>query len=138
MQIWTDASFNPKTKDAGLGIMIRQLVKGGIKETRIKLKVKAEDNNQAELLSIYYALQNIKGTPPKEPIFIITDSKIAIDSILYPETKQDKYREISERIRGMLYCENWKIYHKKGHTGNKDRYSLRQALTDRLAKQARE
>ena len=138
MQIWTDASFNPKTKDAGLGIMIRQLVKGGIKETRIKLKVKAEDNNQAELLSIYYALQNIKGTPPKEPIFIITDSKIAIDSILYPETKQDKYREISERIRGMLYCENWKIYHKKGHTGNKDRYSLRQALTDKLAKQARE
>ena len=138
MQIWTDASFNPKTKDAGLGIMIRQLVKGGIKETRIKLKVKAEDNNQAELLSIYYALQNIKGTPPKEPIFIITDSKIAIDSILYPETKQDKYREVSERIRGMLYCENWKIYHKKGHTGNRDRYSLRQALTDRLAKQARE
>ena len=138
MQIWTDASFNPKTKDAGLGIMIRQLVKGGIKETRIKLKVKAEDNNQAELLSVYYALQNIKGTPPKEPIFIITDSKIAIDSILYPETKQDKYREVSERIRGMLYCENWKIYHKKGHTGNRDRYSLRQALTDRLAKQARE
>lgn len=118
--------------------MIRQLVKGGIKETRIKLKVKAEDNNQAELLSIYYALQNIKGTPPKEPIFIITDSKIAIDSILSPETKQDKYREVSERIRGMLYCENWKIYHKKGHTGNKDRYSLRQALTDKLAKQARE
>lgn len=118
--------------------MIRQLVKGGIKETRIKLKVKAEDNNQAELLSIYYALQNIKGTPPKEPIFIITDSKIAIDSILCPETKQDKYRDVSERIRGMLYCENWKIYHKKGHTGNRDRYSLRQALTDRLAKQARE
>lgn len=138
MQIWTDAGFDPKTKNAGLGILIRQLVPNGVKETRIKLKVKAEDNNQAELLSIYYALQNIKGTPPKEPIFIITDSKIAIDSILYPETKQDKYREISERIRGMLYCENWKIYHKKGHTGNKDRYSLRQALTDKLAKQARE
>lgn len=118
--------------------MIRQLVKGGIKETRIKLKVKAEDNNQAELLSIYHALQHIKGTPLNEPIFIITDSKIAIDSILRPETKKDKYRDVSERIRGMLYCENWKIYHKKGHTGNQDRYSLRQALTDKLAKKARE
>lgn len=138
MQIWTDASFNPKTKTAGLGIMIRQLVKGGIKETRIKLKTKAEDNNQAELLAIYHALQHIEGTPLNEPIFIITDSKISIDSILYPETKKDKYRTIAERIRGMLYCENWKIYHKKGHTGNKDRYSLRQALTDKLAKKAKE
>lgn len=118
--------------------MIRQLVKDGIKETRIKLKVKAEDNNQAELLSIYYALQNIKGTPPKEPIFIITDSKIAIDSILCPETKKDKYRAISERIRGMLYCDKWRIYHKTAHTGNQDRYSLRQALADKLAKKARE
>lgn len=138
MQIWTDASFNPKTKTAGLGIMIRQLVKGGIKETRIKLKTKAEDNNQAELLAIYHALQHIEGASPQEPIFIITDSKISIDSILYPETKKDKYRTIAERIRGMLYCENWKIYHKKGHTGNKDRYSLRQALTDKLAKKAKE
>lgn len=118
--------------------MIRQLVKGGIKETRIKLKVKAEDNNQAELLAIYHALQHIEGASPQEPIFIITDSKISIDSILYPETKKDKYRTIAERIRGMLYCENWKIYHKKGHTGNKDRYSLRQALTDKLAKKAKE
>lgn len=138
MQILTDASFNPKTKTAGLGIMIRQLVKGGIKETRIKLKTKAEDNNQAELLAIYHALQHIEGASPQEPIFIITDSKISIDSILYPETKKDKYRTIAERIRGMLYCENWKIYHKKGHTGNKDRYSLRQALTDKLAKKAKE
>lgn len=79
MQIRTDASFNPKTKDAGLGIMIRQLVKGGIKETRIKLKVKAEDNNQAELLSIYYALQNIKGTPPKRTHF-------------YHHRQQNRYR----------------------------------------------
>lgn len=118
--------------------MIRQLVKGGIKETRIKLKVKAEDNNQAELLAIYHALQHIKGTPLNEPIFIITDSKIAIDSILCPETKKDKYRAISERIRGMLYCDKWRIYHKTAHTGNQDRYSLRQALTDKLAKKSRE
>ena len=134
MQIWTDASFNPKNKEAGLGIMIRQLVKGGIKETRINLRTKAEDNNQAELLAVYYALQNIKGTPKEELIFIITDSQIAIDSILNPENKKDKYRAIAERIRGMLYCERWKIYHKKAHTGRQDRYSIRQAITDKLAK----
>lgn len=114
--------------------MIRQLVKGGTKETRINLKTKAEDSNQAELLAIYYALQNIQGAPKEEPIFIVTDSKIAIDSILSPETKKDKYRAIAERIRGMLYCEKWKIYHKKAHTGRKDRYSINQAITDRLAK----
>lgn len=117
--------------------MIRQLVKGGIKETRIKLKVKAEDNNQAELLAIYHALQHIEGASSQEPIFIITDSKIAIDSILHPETKKDKYRAIAERIRGMLYCDKWRIYHKTAHTGSKDRYSIRQAITDNLAKRAR-
>lgn len=114
--------------------MIRQLVKGGTKETRINLKTKATDNNQAELMAIYYALQNIQGTPKQEPIFIITDSKIAIDSILHPETKKDKYRAIAERIRGMLYCENWKIYHKKAHTGKCDRYSINQAMADKIAK----
>ena len=134
MQIWTDSSYNCKTKDAGLGILIRQLIPNGTKETRINLKTKAEDNNQAELLAVYHALQYIKGTPKEEPIFIITDSRIAIDSILNPETKKDKYRAIAERIRGMLYCEKWRIYHKKAHTGRKDRYSINQAITDRLAK----
>lgn len=138
MQIWTDASFNPKTKDAGLGIIIRQLVKDGIKEARINLRTKAEDNNQAELLAIYHALQNIQGTPKEEPIFIVTDSQIAIDSILHPETKKDKYREVAERIRAMLYCERWKIYHKTAHTGRQDRYSIRQAITDKMAKRARQ
>lgn len=117
-----------------MGILIRQLVKGGTKETRLNLKTKAEDSNQAELLAVYYALQNIKEIPKKEPIFIITDSKIAIDSILHPETKKTKYRVIAERIRGMLYCEHWKIYHRKAHTGRQDRYSIRQAITDMLAK----
>lgn len=117
-----------------MGILIRQLVKGGTKETRLNLKTKAEDSNQAELLAVYYALQNIKGTPKEEPIFIITDSKIAIDSILNPENKKTKYRTIAERIRGMLYCENWRIYHKKAHTGRQDRYSINQAITDKLAK----
>jgi len=137
-QIWTDASFDSKTKEAGLGILIRQLIPHGIKETTLRIKTKAEDSNQAELLAIYYALQNINGVPKKEPVFIVTDSKIAIDSILHPETKKDKYRAIAERIRGMLYCENWRIYHKTAHTKRQDRYSIRQAITDKLAKKARQ
>lgn len=134
MQIWVDGAFNCKTKDAGLGILIREMIPNGTKETRLHIKTKAEDNNQAELLAIYHALQHIKGSPRSEPIFIITDSQIAIESILHPETKKDKYREIAERIRGMLYCERWKIYHKKAHTGRRDRYSIYQDLADKLAK----
>lgn len=134
MQIWTDASFSPWTKEAGLGILIRQIIPDGIKETRLTIKTKAEDNNQAELLAIYHALQHIKGAHREEPIFIITDSQTAIDCINNPENKCDKFREVAERIRGMLYCEKWKIYHKKAHTGSKDRYSVRQAIADKLAK----
>lgn len=137
MQIWVDAAFNHKTKQAGLGILIRELISNGVKETRLRIKTRAEDNNQAELLAIYHALQHIKGSKPKEPIFIITDSKTAIDSINSPEGKKYKYRELAERIRGMLYCEKWKIYHKKAHTGGKDRYSVYQDIADRLAKKAR-
>lgn len=134
MQIWVDGAFNHKTKEAGLGILIREIIPNGTKETRLHVKTKAEDNNQAELLAIYNALQHIKGSPRSEPIFIITDSQIAIDCIRQPENKCDKFREVAERIRGMLYCEKWRIYHKKAHTRNKDRYSVRQAITDRLAK----
>lgn len=134
MQIWVDAAFNHKTKQAGLGILIRELISNGVKETRLRIKTRAEDNNQAELLAIYHALQHIKGCKPKEPVFIITDSQIAIDSINSPEGKKYKYRELAERIRGMLYCEKWKIYHKKAHTGGKDRYSVYQDIADRLAK----
>ena len=134
MQIWTDASYNCQTKEAHLGILIRQLVPGGVKETRLQLKTKAEDNNQAELKAIYYALQNIKGSSPKEPIFIITDSALAIACIKNPENKKEKYKGLAECIRGMLYCEKWRIYHKKAHTNRRDVYSLRQAITHNLTK----
>lgn len=131
MQIWCDASFNQKTKDAGLGILLRQMVPDGIKETRITLKKKAQDNNEAEMLAIYYALQNIKGVPKEEPLFLITDSKVAIDFIKNP---RGKYYEIASRIRGMLWGEKWKIYHCRGHQGDLNKYTKRQCLTDYLAK----
>lgn len=134
MQVWTDAGYNCKTKEARLGIVIRQLIPEGVKETRLQIKTKAEDSNQAELKAIYYALQNIPGSSSKEPIFIITDSALAIACIKNPENKKEKYRHLAECIRGMLYCENWKIYHKKAHTNSRDVYSLRQALTHNLTR----
>lgn len=137
IQIWTDASFNPKTKKAGLGILIRQLIPNGIKEIRLTIRTLAEDNNQAELYAIFYALQHIQSLKIKEPIFIMTDSKIAIEAVKHPENKKSKYKDVAECIRGMLYCERWRIYHKKAHTGNRDRYSIRQDIVDRLAKYAR-
>lgn len=133
-QIWTDASFDSKTKEAGLGILIRQLIPHGIKETTLRIKTKAEDSNQAELLAIYHALLNIKGLPKDEPLFIITDSQIAINAIT--KGTPIKYQDLAGNIRGMLCCENWRIYHKKAHTGNKDRYSTRQDMSDKLAKKA--
>lgn len=68
-QIWVDAAYDNKTHKAGLGILIRQMIDGGIKETTLRIKTKAEDSNQAELLGIYYALQNIQGTPKDEGLF---------------------------------------------------------------------
>lgn len=133
-QIWVDGSFNNQTHKAGLGILIRQIIDGGIKETKIQIKTTAIDNNEAELKAIYHALLNIKSLPKDEPLFIITDSQIAIDAIT--KGTPDKYKELAGNIRGMLCCENWRIYHKKAHTGNKDRYSTRQDISDKLAKKA--
>ena len=133
-QIWCDAAYNDKTHKAGLGILIRQIIDGGIKETKIQIQTTAVDNNHAELLAIYHALLNLKGLPHGEPLFIITDSQIAIDAIT--KGTPIKYQELAGNIRGMLCCENWRIYHKKAHTNKKDRYSTRQDISDKLAKKA--
>ncbi len=137
-QIWADASYSCRTREAGLGIVIRTRIPNGLEEKRITLKVKALDNNHAELLALYHGLQHIKGLPKREPIFLITDSQVAIDCIRHPKNKKEEYREIAERIRGMLWGEKWNIYHRKAHTEKQDVYSKTQALTDYLAKKARD
>lgn len=137
MQIWVDAGFDNNTKTAGFGIVIRQLVKNGVKETRLSIKDKAIDNNFAELKAIHYALQCIQGSSNSEPIFIVTDSMVAINCLTNMEYPHNKYKEIIEKIKSLLKHKNWKIYHKKGHSKSKDVYSKRQSLTDRLASQGR-
>lgn len=133
-QIWCDGSFNSKTHEAGLGILIREYVQHGFKETRIHLKCKAKDNNQAELIAIYNSLQHLKHLPNDEPLFIVTDSQTAISTIQNPDNKPDKYKYYGNLIRENLTGRKWKIYHKKAHTKKQDRYSLLQAVSDRLAK----
>jgi ribonuclease HI len=134
MQIWTDASFNDKTKEAGLGILVRKLLKNGIKETKYAIKCKADDNNQAELLAILYGLRSVDNS---EKIHIITDSQTAIDCIHSPESKPNKYKYVVRQIQQELKGKRWKIYHKKGHSRSNDRYSNRQEVTDLLAKCAK-
>ena len=38
-QIWCDAAYDNKTHKAGLGILIREIINGGIKETKL-VKIK--------------------------------------------------------------------------------------------------
>lgn len=131
MQIWVDSSY--KDGDVGIGILVRKLIPSGVKEVKIRLRTTAKDNNHAELLGIYHALKRIKTD---EKIYIITDSMTAIKSILH--TPPEKYKDVAKKIKDMLSGMNWKIYHKGGHSKNNDRYSQRQDITDRLAKNARQ
>lgn len=78
MQIWVDGAFNHKTKEAGLGILIREIIPNGTKETRLHVKTKAEDNNQAELLAIYNALQHIKGSPVASLFLLSQTAKLLL------------------------------------------------------------
>ncbi len=131
MQIWVDSSF--KDGDVGIGILVRKLIPGGIKEVKIRLRTTAKDNNHAELLGIYHALKRLRVN---EKIYIITDSMTAIKSILYKPP--EKYKDVANKIKDMLSGMDWKIYHKAGHSKSNDRYSQRQNITDKLAKNARE
>lgn len=133
-QLWVDASYDEKTQDAGLGILIRDIIPHGIKETAYRIKTKAVDNNQAELLAILYGVRNLDNF---DKLHIITDSQIAIDCIKNPDGRPDKYTFIVREIYKALEGKTWKIYHKKGHSKNNDRYSLRQNYTDALAKCAK-
>ena len=133
-QLWVDASYDERTQDAGLGILIRDIIPQGIKETTYRVKTKAVDNNQAELLAILYGVRNLDNF---DKLHIITDSQTAINCIKNPDGRPDKYTFIVREIHKALEGRAWKIYHKKGHSKNNDRYSLRQNYTDALAKGAK-
>jgi ribonuclease HI len=142
--IWCDASYNEQTKKAGCGIVIKQLLYNGIKETRIQVSEYAADNNCAELIAIKHGLRHVDKPQPR-PICIITDSAVALEILRKTIHRVDgnyddinpKYRKVVADIVHELAGERVRLYHIKGHTKKNDRYHETQVLCDKLAKQSR-
>ena len=134
--VWCDASFDNETKKCGLGVVIKQLILGGIKESRIQVKDNAVDNNEAELKAIRLGVMHV-DKPLPEPIFIVTDSKVAINALKDPEHCPEKYKALVKNIYHHIGCERVRFYHCKGHQKKNNRYTNIQAICDKLAKKAR-
>lgn len=142
--VWCDASFDETTLKCGCGIVIKQLIHGGIKETRIQVKDYAVDNNDAELKAILHGIRHV-DKPLPEPINIITDSVVAIEQLkkaVYrgdssAENVNPKYQETVQRIIHELAGERIRFYHCKGHTDKQRQYSHIQAICDKLSRKAR-
>lgn len=142
--IFCDASFNENTKKCGCGIVIKQLIPNGVKETRINVSDYAVDSNDAELKAIMHGLRHI-DKPQPSPINIVTDSIVAINQLERAIYREDgnvsdvnpKYKNTVKRIVHEIACERIKLHHVKGHTDKQRKYSQVQAICDRLAKKAR-
>lgn len=131
VQIWCDASWS--NGKAGLGVVIRRINEDAtIEEKTCSKQIRCENNNIAELEAILYGLENM-GARDRTPIFIITDSMYAIDTINNPDQFHGKRKELGKVIRGIIGFDKFRVYHKKGHSKNKDVYSRRQQQTDDLA-----
>lgn len=133
--VWCDASYDDKTKKCGLGVVIKQLVFGGVKESRIQVKDCAIDNNEAELKAIRLGIMHV-DKPLREPIHIVTDSMVAINALKDPEHCPDKYKALVKNIIHCMGGERVRIYHCKGHNQKGNKYSHIQAICDKLAKKA--
>lgn len=142
--IFCDASFDNGTKKCGCGIVIKQLIPNGVKETRINVSDYAIDNNDAELKAIMHGLRHV-DKPLPETINIVTDSQVAIKQLkkaIYRgdcsvEEVNPKYQTTVQKIIHEIAGERVRLYHCKGHTDRQRKYSQVQAICDRLAKKSR-
>lgn len=133
--IFCDASFDDKTKKCGCGIVIKQMIKNGLKEIRIQIKDYAVDNNDAELKAILHGLRNIDIKKSKL-INIATDSMVAVKILKGITTPNQKYQETVNLIQKELSGRKIRVYHVKGHA-NKNKYHHIQEICDKLSKKAR-
>jgi ribonuclease HI len=141
--MFCDASYN--NGHCGCGVVIKQLIHGGVKEVRINVKDYAVDNNDAELKSILHGLRHV-DKPQSSWIHIVTDSAVAIEILnkcIYRADGdlsgvKEKYRNTVASIIHEIAGEKIRLHHVKGHTKKKDRYHETQNLCDRLAKLSRE
>ncbi len=142
--IFCDASFDNETKKCGCGIVIKQLIPNGVKETRITISDYAIDSNDAELKAVMHGLRHV-DKPLPETINIVTDSQVAIEQLkkaIYRgdcsvEEVNPKYQTTVQRVIHELAGERVRLYHCKGHTDRQRKYSQIQAVCDRLAKKSR-
>lgn len=143
--VWCDASFDETTLKCGCGIVIKQLIQGGIKETRIQVSGYAKDNNEAELLSIYHGILHIDKPCGGKPINVITDSVTAIEALekcvwhgdYSVQEVNPKYQDICRRILQALGGKRICLYHCKGHSKKLNKYNQIQMICDKLARKAR-
>lgn len=141
--VWCDASFDHETKKCGCGIVIKQLISGGVKETRIKVSDYAIDGNDAELKAVLHGVRHV-DKPLPVAINIITDSAVTIDllkKVIYRgnyslEGVSPKYHATLTRIINELGGERVRLYHVRGHTDKQRKYSEIQAICDKMAREA--
>ena len=138
MIIYTDSSFNEKSKVAGIGCVLIS----GQKRYTFSNWIKAANNNIGELYAIYYALNIARRYPG--PHTVMTDSQTAIGYI----TGNIKDKEgTPEQVRNRLECKKWAyrinqispegiiLGKVKAHTGHYQRDAIQNALADLLAKE---
>lgn len=97
IQIYTDGSYRPSTKKAGIGIV---WLKDGNKVLEYSKSLDNATNNIAELTAIYIALKSIKK--PIDSLEIISDSEYAIGCITNPTWNPKKNVELINKIKEKL------------------------------------
>lgn len=97
IKISTDAAFNPKSCQAGIGIIIQNK---DIKEIKIHYH-RLFDNHLAEFIALYEALKQLEPKDFQEIIFYQADSKIVIDALEKEYVKHAEYSKLLEAILGI-------------------------------------
>ncbi|WP_124058831.1 ribonuclease HI family protein [Vaginisenegalia massiliensis] len=90
IRIFTDAAYNPKTKEAGLGVVLF------VNQSRFdyhEFLPQAGDNHEAEFTAVQLAMQQLGQhvSHQDEVILLHCDSKIVIQSLDKQYAKQEAY-----------------------------------------------
>lgn len=96
IKLYTDAAFNPKTYEAGIGI---QIASDNIQINRKIYLSNAFDNHWAEFVGLLAALNYIEATKGSDQIIQFnSDSKILIESLEKKYSKHVEYKQVLELI----------------------------------------
>ena len=139
--IYTDASYDKRHHEAGLGVVIYRHSHSAPTQTSYYQQcVKSSDSNLAELQAVLFALSKIDDAD--DHIIIMTDNKNVKRTIKRPNREEytGERAELGKRIRKILDsspARTYKIYHVKGHSMSTDQHSKNQKLCDKMANAVR-